>query len=40
MAEFVDGKFTDSTVTLDGHEYLRCKFVRCTVLVRAFEPRG
>jgi hypothetical protein len=33
MAQFVDCSFEGATVVLDGNEYLRCKFLRCRVVV-------
>jgi hypothetical protein len=33
MARFVDCKFLESTVVLDGNEYLRCEFIQARIVV-------
>lgn len=33
MATFVDVSFQGTTVVLDGNEYLRCRFVRCRLVL-------
>jgi hypothetical protein len=33
MASFIDSSFEGQTIVLDGNEYLRCRFLRCRVVV-------
>jgi hypothetical protein len=33
MANFIDSSFEGQTIVLDGNEYLRCRFLRCRVVV-------
>jgi len=33
MAQFVDRKFEDTTIVLDGNEYLRCQLNHCRIVV-------
>ena len=33
MASFIDSAFEGTTVVLDGHEYLRCRFLRSRIVV-------
>jgi hypothetical protein len=33
MAQFIESMFEGTTVVLDGHEYSKCKFLRCRVIV-------
>lgn len=33
MAQFTDCTFENTTVVLDGHEYSKCKFLRCRIVV-------
>ena len=33
MANFVDSSFEGQTIVLDGNDYLRCRFLRCRIIV-------
>jgi hypothetical protein len=33
IANFVDSSFESQTIVLDGNDYLRCRFLRCRIIV-------